>query len=358
MKKVLFITNLPAPYKIDFFNELGKKVDLTVIFERKIAANRNAKWHCNAEKYKNFKAIWLHGINIGDENSLDIRIVGLLTKERYDAILINGYSSFSEIVAITYLRIHRKKYAIICDGILPGREPTLKGFIKRQLIAPADFWLSSNEVTDISLKKHGAMPEKIYRYPFSSIHSDEIAETPYKRKYYRSMVGCDSKYMILFVGQMIHRKGVDVLVEAVKNLDLDYKLFLIGSETGFGSDNNRVVNIGFLNGRELEKYYRAADVSILPSREDIWGLVINESLSQGTPVIATEQCGAALEMIENGQNGFIVPANQPDLLTKAIEKILEQKSPDGYMENAIKTARLYTIENMADAVYSAVQVNG
>ena len=172
------------------------------------------------------------------------------------------------------------------------------------------------------------------------------------------MIGCDSKYMILFVGQMIHRKGIDVLAEAVRNLCLDYTLFLVGDKTYIGSTNSRIVNIGFLHRKELKKYYMAADISVLPSREDIWGLVINESLSFGTPVVATDKCGAALEMIENGQNGFVISADKPDLLRTAMEKMLKDSCSDKYMKSAIETAKAYTIENMAEAVYAAVQING
>lgn len=357
MIKVLFITNLPAPYKIEFLNELGKLVELTVIFERSTASNRNKRWFIDFQADKHFDAIWLSGINIGDENSLDLSIISCLRKKDYDLVLVNGYSSFSEMIAISYLKFHRRCYAVICDGIIPGKTSVIKKCVKKWLISGARFWLSPNEITDAALKKNGAIHEKIYRYPFSSIHGKELVSVPYDREPYKEKVGCDSKYMILFVGQMIYRKGIDVLCEAVGALNCDYQLFLVGDATDIGADNDKIVNIGFLTKNELKNYYMAADVCVLPSREDIWGLVINEALSLGTPVIATDKCGAALELIENSQNGFVVPADRADLLGDAIASVLNNGKQDRYMEKAIETAKGYTIESMADTVYTAVRMN-
>ena len=357
MIKVLFITNLPAPYKIDFLNNLGKKVNLTVIFERSSALNRNKRWFDDSQQFKHFEAIQLAGFSIGNENSADLGIVNHLRKNRYDVVLINGYSSYSEIAAICYLKKHKRRFAIICDGIILKNEMCFKRNIKRHLISSADYWLSPNTITDLSLKKNGAVSERIYRYPFSSISEAELAEVPYNRNYYKSIIGCNSKYMILYVGQMIHRKGVDVLIDSVKQLNMDYQLYLVGDKTSLGLQNDRIKNIDFLSKQELKNYYMAADVSILPSREDIWGLVINEALSLGTPVIASDQCGAALEMIQEKENGLIVPACRTDLLKKAIETVLQDREPEHYMRQATETAKQYTIEAMSSAVYKAVQMN-
>ena len=62
--RVLFVTNIPVPYRIDFYNELGKKVDLTVVFEAKGAADQGIKFNYNFDEIKNFKAIFLSDGNI------------------------------------------------------------------------------------------------------------------------------------------------------------------------------------------------------------------------------------------------------------------------------------------------------
>ena len=78
--KVLFITNIPAPYRIDFYNELGKYVDLTVIFEAKGAEGIRFNW--NIDEINNFKAIFLDEGNI-KEKRIDWKILKYIKKKQY-----------------------------------------------------------------------------------------------------------------------------------------------------------------------------------------------------------------------------------------------------------------------------------
>ena len=62
----------------------------------------------------------------------------------------------------------------------------------------------------------------------------------------------------------------------------------------------------------------AADVFVMPTREDIWGLVINEAMAYGLPVVSTDKCIAALELVKNGRNGYIIPPNQPKEIAQKV----------------------------------------
>ena len=104
-------------------------------------------------------------------------------------------------------------------------------------------------------------------------------------------------------------------------------------------------------------YYKAADVFVLPSREDIWGLVVNEAMACGTPVISTDKCGAALAMIKCGFNGSVISANEPVVLQKKINEILQSENARTFMLETVKTAKIYTIEAMAKYTMQALQQN-
>lgn len=351
-KKVLYITNLPAPYKVDYFNELGKYTDLTVIFERSKAKNRASAWSSSASS-EGFKTVFLSGIDIGDEMSVDVSIIKYLMQNRDSLILLNGYSSPTEMLAILYMKAHHVAFGLVCDGLLIKEESAFVRWLKEILISSASFWLSSGRETDKVLTEHGADGSKIFRYPFSSVHEYDIASVPYNRKEVKDAVGCKSKYMILYVGQMIHRKGIDLLLEAVTGIDMDFQLYLIGDQIPFS--NEKVVNIGFLDKYTLKKYYMASDLFVLPSREDIWGLVVNEAMGYGVPVIATDRCGAALEMVKNGKNGVIVPAGDVCALQEKIVSILKQQESTPFMLNAVDTAKNYTIEKMAECTWEIIR---
>ena len=85
---------------------------------------------------------------------------------------------------------------------------------------------------------------------------------------------------------------------------------------------------------------------MLPTREDIWGLVINEAMAYGLPVITTERCVAGLELIENGVNGYVVPVEDAAALAEKINAVL---SADLHQmgEASLEKIRPYTLENMA-----------
>ena len=104
---------------------------------------------------------------------------------------------------------------------------------------------------------------------------------------------------------------------------------------------------GFKSEDEVKQYYQAADVFVLPTREDIWGLVVNEAMAVGLPVITTDYCGAGLELVEEGENGYLVPVEDAYQLKDKIELVLDkiELQKQICMKN-LEKMNWYTIENM------------
>ena len=90
-------------------------------------------------------------------------------------------------------------------------------------------------------------------------------------------------------------------------------------------------------------------VFVFPTRQDAWGLVVNEAMANGLPVVSTQKCVAALEMIKEGKNGYVVPINDVLELKTAVENIMEsQELRYAMSKESIETMKKkYTIENMA-----------
>ena len=86
---------------------------------------------------------------------------------------------------------------------------------------------------------------------------------------------------------------------------------------------------------------------VLPTREDIWGLVINEAMAQGLPVVTTNRCLAGLTLVKNGENGYIVPVAGVEALKQAIEKGFEGDNASEFGRKSLEKIRNYTIERMA-----------
>ena len=127
-----------------------------------------------------------------------------------------------------------------------------------------------------------------------------------------------SERVFLFCGSLIERKGVDLMARAFVQLAAeipDVRLRIAGDGELLASlrqvlrpVSDRVEFTGFKDWSELPELYASADVLCVPSRYDGWGLVVPEGLASGLPVIATKRMGAALEFVQTGVNGWLVPA--------------------------------------------------
>lgn len=162
--------------------------------------------------------------------------------------------------------------------------------------------------------------------------------------------------MVVSVGQFIHRKGFDVLLKAWAKCPAENDLYIIGAEPTEGyltlKRELALKNahfVGFKGKEELKEYYRAADLFVLPTREDIWGLVVNEAMANGLPVITTDRCVAGLELVKNGVNGYIVPVDDIEALAQKMCAVLGDDELRSTMaENSLNAIRDWTVEKMAD----------
>lgn len=355
MKRVLFLTNYPSPYRVHFFDELGKYMDVTVLYSDRVEdiKHRNAAWFEEGEH--GFHAVRLTPKFAVGRRYLCFDVLPWLKKE-YDAVVVCGYSSPTAILAMAYLRLRGIPFYMEVDGGLIRRDSRLKHLVKKSLVCMANRWISTGVHTTKYLVHYGAKEERVTHYPFSSLYEQDILKevpTAAEKEELRLELGIRESHMILSIGQFIHRKGFDVLMHAAKNLDPDTGIYIVGGETTeeyrklreeLGLEN--VHFLGFQKKDRLALLYKAADLFVLPTREDIWGLVINEALAYGLPTITTDRCVAGLELIENGVNGYVVPVNDPQILAEKIQTVLASDLKE-MGRASLEKVRPYTLENMA-----------
>lgn len=355
--KVLFLTNVPSPYRVDFFNTLGKQCELTVLFETKSAKNRDVAWV--ADSITNFKSIFLKGKRVGEAEAICPAVLKYLSYEIYDVIVVGMYSSPTGMLAIEYMRLKKIPFILSSDGGMVKKDDHgIKYWMKKHFVGAANYWLSTGKATTDYLCYYGANKAKVFWYPFTSIKEENILKEPLsikEKQSYREKLGMTESKIVISVGQFIHRKGYDLLMKNCSGLSKDIGVYIIGGiataeyielKEKLKLDNFHFVK--FMQKQKLAEYYFAGDVFVLPTREDIWGLVVNEAMAYGLPVITTDQCIAGTEMIEENINGYIVPVEHE--YRNTIEKILENETILYNMQLAsLKIAKRYTIEEMSKA---------
>jgi len=174
------------------------------------------------------------------------------------------------------------------------------------------------------------------------------------------------KYLLLYVGQLIRRKGIIQVLKALNILgDPDIGFIIVGS----GSEEknlkifckeNKLQNVFFKEFQQQEilpKYYALADVFILPSFEEVWGLVVNEALASGLYVLSSKYAGASYDLIKEGWNGEIFdPYNVEEIidLIKSTKKNIKdiRKRRDDISEHACKK---FSIEKSAESFLETIK---
>lgn len=357
MTRILFITNIPSPYRVAFFNELGKNCSLTVLFERNASSERDESW--KNYSFLNFKGIVLNGKNIDVDKSISFEVIKYLSKEKFDEIIVANVATPTGMIAIQYMKAKKIPYWIEGDGGFAGADNILKKRIKSHFISGAKGYFSTSEMHDQYYRNYASDRANIVRYPFSSISEKDIFAAPAsdeEKRRLRERLGMKEEKIIISVGQMIHRKGFDILFEAIKKIPSDIGVYIIGGKPSEeyllfmeGDKANNLHIVDFKVKEELNLYYRAADLFVLPTREDVWGLVINEAMAAGLPVITTYKCGAGLELVKDGVNGYLVSVEDSDMLANRIEVILSDLKLQCEMsKSSLEIIHSYTIENMAD----------
>ena len=357
--KTLFMTNVPSPYRVDFFNELGKLCELTVYFEKNSSDERNDTW--KEYNFDCFKGVFLKGISTGVDNAFCPEITKLLKDERFDHIICGNFSTPTGMLAIRYLRKHKIGYYLEADGGTAKEGRGIKEKIKRYFIKDAYGYFSTGKSCDNYFVTYGADPKKIYRYPFTSLRQKDILPhtlTLDEKKKIREELGLTEEKILISVGRFSYLngygKGYDTLLKICEQLPKNIGVYIIGDEpteefVRWKSEKklDQLHYLPFKKKQELFKYYQAADLSVFLSRGEAWGLVVNESMANGVPVIATDACVAAVEIINSGVNGYIVPVDSVDeTKNRIIEFISDEDKQYSMSKEALHTIKNYTIENM------------
>lgn len=356
--KVLFVTNIPSPYRVDFFNELGKHCELTVLFEKKASDERDSSWQ--NYHFDNFNGIFMNGKSISVDMAYCPEVIGYVRNKKWDAVICSNFLSPTGMKLTSFLRRHHIPYILESDGGFKSSDSFIKKILKTRAIKGADWYLSTSDSHDEYYAYYGADKEKIIRYPFSSIRNENILKKPLttqEKSEIKKELGITEQFAVLAVGQFIHRKGFDILLKAAKDFPANTGVYFVGGKPTKeyialkeNSGLNNVHFVGFKKPDKLSRYYRAADIFVLPTRKDIWGLVINEAAAYALPVITTNRCLAGVQIIENGKNGFIVPVENAESISGAVRQLLADENLRGKISLAnLEKAKQYTIETMTES---------
>lgn len=321
--KVLFLSIVPSPYQRDLFASLNEREGLDIAVRYAEAGSPDSPWP-EAELapyeqvYKSFYLSWK-----GKRFIVNRQIPSLAG---YDAVVLNGYVT---IPAQWVLRTARGKLPLVFWGEkLEHAQGGIRERMQRLLTRPMR---KLDGIIAI-----GKKARRDYAMTFPGV---PVYEVPYycRIEEFRNALPERPRTppRILFCGQMIYRKGVDLLLEAFARIvgsGISARLILVGREgdlpgmlKGVPDAVRECIDFkGFQAPASLPASFAEADIFVLPSRYDGWGVVVNQALGAGLPVVCSDAVGAAEDLVEEGGNGFVFPSEDVDGLESSLRSLLRE----------------------------------
>jgi glycosyltransferase involved in cell wall biosynthesis len=351
MLRVTIWMNMPSVHQDGLFNALAAlgEIDLRVIFARELTQDRvQLGWEHENRIYSNR--------TLSRRNRL-LDAIRIARSERDRLHVINGIWAEPAFAAtLCALALSRSKFAVYAESPEPGQaRQKFKEVMKRTF----GRWVARHALGILSVSRfaHNYYTRLGFRkdqiYPFGYFRSDD------NRVNLSNRPANKNRTEVVFVGQLIHRKGIDILIEAIRPLFAEYpdlQLTLIGAgdkaaqlekQAASSGLQGRIVFEGVMPSNRIQARLATADLLALPSRWDGWGMVVNEAFSVGVPVLVSDQCGAS-DLIQPGINGYVFRSEDAEDLRDCLRRFLDRRDERAAMRSAARnTGRAISAEAIA-----------
>lgn len=372
--KVLLITNIISPYRIPLFNYLQGQSDYSFKVIALAEREENREWRLAKEQirfeYKILpgfhKFIWSKEMTI----HLNWGLSKAILRYNPDIVITSSYNTLAYWEAFLYCKVFKKKY-ILGNGTTLLSTSGISGFkhhLKRIIIGNADQYITYGTKAAEYLVHMGASKKYIHigiNTVDVSWFKEKTKELNRAKNFWEERSGYP-KFLMLYVGQLISRKGLSQVLKALSKLhNPNIGLLIVGGgpqekELKQFCQNQKLENIyfeGFRQQEALLKYYALADVLILPSFKEVWGLVVNEALACGLYVLCSDCAGSAFDLIKKGWNGALFnPYNMEEIVLLIQQTKAQIRELRAHREAISEHAcREFRIERSAKAFLNAIE---
>ena len=353
--RVAIITNMPAPYRVPSWNEVARELgdDFLVIFCCRREPNRqwdvppilfrhvflkeNFSEKSPGNYVHNNKDVWRH-----------------LNAFSPDVVITGGFNP-TMLYAIAYTMVKRKKHIPVSDAWemaekhLSSLHMGLRKFVYRFSHA----FIACSRKGKAYFESFGLSKESVFVSHLAISNGKGLPIKPFGER----------PYDLLFSGQFIERKQPLFFVQvarALKNKKQNLKVLVLGSGplegAMIGSLEDAGIDYdfpGFARQEALPGYYAAAKIFLFPTQYDAWGVVANESMIMGTPVITTPNAGCADELVIHDNTGFVLPLDEQAWVDKCLELLQDEHRWNGFAEKAREVSSTINFKRSAEELIRA-----
>jgi glycosyltransferase involved in cell wall biosynthesis len=387
--RLAILISHPIQYFVPLYRELAQEpdIDLTVYFCSKQGVNAyddegfgvSVKWDIPllegySHKFlRNQRRTDLVG---GFFSLVNAGLVAELRQNRYDALVVSGHTYFSYLLGVfaakaigisvwmrseTHLLLRRSGFKRAL------RQPTMRFFYR----VLCDRCLPIGTRNREFYLAHGVNPQRLFDVPYAVDNAYFTQTTAsFKARWCETRLELGlpvDKPLILYASKLTPRKRPHDLLAAFRTLlerGAQACLVFVGSGELEPSlkqyvDRYRLADVhfaGFRNQTELPKFYAVADVFVLPSEDEPWGLVINEAMCAGLPVVASEEIGAVPDLVKDGCNGFRFQAGDVEQLAVHLQHLVTDEGMRRSMgEKSLEIVRAWDLEQCVAGILAAMK---
>lgn len=309
---IIFLSNTPSFYKVNLCNEIGKKRKLLLVLLG--YGDEAVNSHLNDASELKFDFVFLNKGDMYKRNRfiVFVKLINLLRSIRYKKILYSGWM-LTEFNIVSFF-LPKDKNVVICEStIWESNMRGLKGWTKRCIISRMGTALPSGI-------PHKALFESIgYK---GKIHiTGSVGLINYGKRCKNTM--SRDKFRYLYVGRLTSVKNLKFLINVFNENGKDLTI------VGKGDQEEELKNmahsnihfIGFVDNEKLASIYEQHDIFILPSSYEPWGLVVEEALYWGLPVLVSDKVGCGPDLVQTYKSGLTFKSNDYNDLQESINRL-------------------------------------
>lgn len=372
-RKLLILSEIIAPYRIPVFNALAQcsGIDLRVVFLAETDASLRQWRVYKDEIHFSYEVLPSWRFRLGRNSVLlNWRVRASLKQLAPDAIICGGYNYFASWEALSWARRNNVDFILWSESNQYDARSGRRWIesLKSYFLGRCDRFVVPGKSSFAYLHLLGVAKEKIFT-ALNAVDNDWFASQAQAARSraaeLRKRLGLPERF-ILFVGRLVSEKGIFDLLEAYGRLGDDVKSAVGLVFAGDGSERSELEKkakkispsticvCGFAQREQLAAIYGLADVLVLPTHSDPWGLVVNEAMVCGLPVVVSNVAGCAADLVEDGWNGFVVAPTDTDKLCGAIDAILRNDRLRQQMRvHSMERIRQYSPEACAAGLAAA-----
>ena len=358
MKKLVFLTNIPSPYSVQQFESLqkvGKEYEMHFLFTAENEDNR--QWKISLSELRYTEILPSHVLRL--PTALDHRYVHIpygvkkaLSSINPDAVIAWEYNP-AALESLSWCRKHHRKFIHVTEGTLHSERSLnpIQKYSRKKIITSADYCIGASSKSVEKLLAWGAAPEKTAKALLTYAFQEKKNPHPEPGR-------------LLYVGSMVRRKGLDLLIQAMPYIEKSAILKVVGngteeeqSELVKLAENNhvssRVKFCGYKSGSALKEEYEKAQVFVLPTREDCFGLVLLEAAANGLPIVSSIYADGAYDIVEPGINGELADPEDSEKFGEAISGVIENQEYSRSAQN--KDLSSFDIDQVAKVYLKVIE---